>query len=180
VREVLTGPLLTRAFGLPLEVEERGGRFARPRRRLLGQHGQVGDDGQVVAAGQAHLAHVRDHQPRALAVADEDVVEVQHRQPAREVRASPRPRSSWASRSPVSSSRRNGAWSRSALKSPSTTAGSSAAATSCARSSSACATALEDRQRRQGVLGEQRTGVPSTSTVARGSSRRRPRGSSRP
>ena len=28
VREVLTGPLLTRAFGLPLEVEERGGRFA--------------------------------------------------------------------------------------------------------------------------------------------------------
>jgi iron complex transport system ATP-binding protein len=27
VREVLTGPLLTRAFGLPLEVEERGGRF---------------------------------------------------------------------------------------------------------------------------------------------------------
>ena len=28
VRDVLTGPLLTRAFGLPLEVEERGGRFA--------------------------------------------------------------------------------------------------------------------------------------------------------
>ena len=28
VREVLTGPLLTRAFGLPLEVEERGGRYA--------------------------------------------------------------------------------------------------------------------------------------------------------
>ncbi len=28
VREVLTGPLLTRAFGLPLEVEELGGRFA--------------------------------------------------------------------------------------------------------------------------------------------------------
>jgi iron complex transport system ATP-binding protein len=28
VREVLTGPLLTRAFGLPLEVEERAGRFA--------------------------------------------------------------------------------------------------------------------------------------------------------
>ena len=28
VREVLTAPLLSRAFGLPLEVEERGGRFA--------------------------------------------------------------------------------------------------------------------------------------------------------
>jgi iron complex transport system ATP-binding protein len=28
VREVLTGPLLSRAFGLPLEVDERDGRFA--------------------------------------------------------------------------------------------------------------------------------------------------------
>jgi iron complex transport system ATP-binding protein len=28
VAEVLTGPLLSRAFGLPLEVEQRGGRFA--------------------------------------------------------------------------------------------------------------------------------------------------------
>ena len=28
VREVLTGPLLSRAFGLPLEVEERSGRYA--------------------------------------------------------------------------------------------------------------------------------------------------------
>ena len=28
VQDVLTGPLLSRAFGLPLEVEERGGRYA--------------------------------------------------------------------------------------------------------------------------------------------------------
>ena len=27
LREVLTAPLLSRAFGLPLEVEERAGRF---------------------------------------------------------------------------------------------------------------------------------------------------------
>ena len=99
VREVLTGPLLTRAFGLPLEVEERGGRFAaappRPGRlrpappaarphdvraaQASGRRGRRRRCGGRCPAGPPRGRPGR--RVAAGAVAHQHVVEVEHRQP---------------------------------------------------------------------------------------------------
>ena len=88
------------------------------------QHREVGDHRLVVAARDRRLAHGSDDEPGAGAVADEDVVELQQRQPGRPGAGQAAAALVVGVAEPVGQQPRKAAWSRSALWSPATTTGS--------------------------------------------------------